>query len=337
MKFHLPYALVLAGCISLLSFNTVMAEQPVGELITALPVEVGKNKPFEFEVRLKPYAGDFKGLVKVAMQQNPNVIYQPRTFTLSPGQTQNVTAAVVKSNSGLAIIFASADNWEPIDTAIVVGGAPIQLNAKIEQPIESFRPRSFIVSFTDEAGKPIRLEAGAQMLFELSNLSVSQNGKDWRSEITLPLGKEDNETKPLQLKATSWHADSGIIKINLTTSQGYKVTGSSANIAIVPPWWVLMMMGMLGGLTYTMIQFLRASLQARRKPSREAWIKKLSLAVLLGIVPGALAYLLAAWNLLGIKTDTTSMQGFFILGLLFAYVGMDVVLAFSAPKKAKTP
>jgi len=334
MKLSFPSALILAGLISLLSTNAFAADETIGALITELPVEVEKNKPFEFEVRLKAHAADFKGLVKVAMQQNPNVVYQPRTFTLSPGQTQNVTATVVKSNSGLAIIYASADNWQPIDTTIVVGGAPIQLNAKIDQPVESYRPRSFVVSFSDEAGKPVRLEAGAKMLLELSNLLVSQNGEDWLSQISLTLGKEDSETKPLQLKATSWYADNGIMKINLTTSQGYKVTGSSANIAIVPPWWVLMMMGMLGGLTYTMIQFLRESLQARRKSSREAWLKKFSLAVLLGIVPGALAYLLAAWNILGIKTDTTNLKGFLILGLLFAYVGMDVVLAFTAPKKA---
>ena len=335
MKLTFPSALILAGLISLLSINAFAADETIGALTTTLPVEVEKNKPFEFEVRLKPKAGDFKGLVKVTMQQNPNVVYQPRTFTLSPGQTQLVTATVVKSNSGLAIIYASADNWEDIDTAIVVGGAPIRLNARIDQPVESYRPRSFIVSFTDEAGKAVRLEAGANMVLELSNLSVSQDGKDWLRELTLPLGKEDNETKPLQLRATSWYADNGIVKVNLTTRDGYKITGSSANVAIVPPWWVLMMMGMLGGLMYSMIQFLRNFLQSRKR-SGGAWVKKISLAALLGIVPGGLSYLLAAWNILGIKTDTTSLKGFFILGLFFAYVGMDVVFALTAPKKTKT-
>jgi hypothetical protein len=335
MKLTLLSAPIVAGLIGLLSINAFAADQTIGALTAELPVEVETNKSFDFDVRLKP-AGDFKGTVKVAMQQNPNVDYQPRTFSLSPGQTQTVTATVRKSNSGLAIIYASADNWQPIDTAIVVGGAPIQLNAKIEQPVESYRRKSFIVSFTDEAGKPVRLEAGAKMLLELSNLLISQNGKDWLSEITLPLDKEDDETKPLQLKATSWYADNGIIKMNLTTGQGYKIKSSSVNVAIVPPWWVLMMMGMLGGLMYSMIQFLRTVLQSRRKRSTAAWAKKVSLAVLLGIVPGALAYLLAAWNILGIKTDTTNLKGFFILGLMFAYVGMDVVLALTAPKKAKT-
>ncbi len=158
---------------------------------------------------------------------------------------------------------------------------------------------------------------------------------DWRSNIDLPLGKEDDEAKPLQLKATSWYADTGIIKMSLTTPQGYKIAGASVTVSIVPPWWVLMMMGMLGGLMYSTIQLLRDVLQSRRKRAPAAWVRRVSLAILLGIVPGSLAYLLAAWNILGIKTDTTNLKGFFILGLLFAYVGMDVVLALTAPKKAK--
>ncbi len=121
MKLTFPSALILAGLISLLSINAFAADDTIGTLTTELPVEVEKNKPFDFEVRLKPRSGDFTGTVNVAMQQNPNVVYEPRTFTLTPGQTQKVTATVVKSNSGLAVIFASADNWNPIDRAIVVG------------------------------------------------------------------------------------------------------------------------------------------------------------------------------------------------------------------------
>ncbi len=312
MKLTLLSALMLAGYLCLLTINVFAADDTIGTLTTELPVEVEKNKPFDFEVRLKPRSGDFTGTVNVAMQQNPNVVYEPRNFTLTPGQTQKVSATVVKSNR-------------------------IQLNAKIEQPIESYRRKPFIVSFTDDAGKPVRLEAGARLFFDASNLLVSLDGEnDWRSNIDLPLGKEDDEAKPLQLKATSWYADTGIIKMSLTTPQGYKIAGASVTVSIVPPWWVLMMMGMLGGLMYSMIQFLRDFLQSRRKRTPAAWVRRVSLAVLLGIVPGAFAYLLAAWNILGIKTDTTNLKGFFILGLLFAYVGMDVVLALTAPKKAKT-
>jgi hypothetical protein len=256
---------------------------------------------------------------------------------LTPGQAQKVTATVVKSNSGLAIIYASAENWIPVDQSIHVGGVPLKLVAKIEQPVESYRRKPFLVGFTDDAGKPVRLETDATLLFEGTNILLCLSGsKDCGAKVELPLKKEVAESKTIELKATSWSADAGTITITLSTPTGYNVSDGSFSVAIVPAWWILILMGMLGGLTYSMIQFLRASLQSRRKRSPAAWIRKVSLAVLVGIVPGALAYPLAAWNILGIKTDTTSLKGFFILGLLFAYVGMDVVLALTAPKKTKT-
>jgi hypothetical protein len=337
MKLHLPYALVLAGCISLLSINTVVADEPIGELITVLPVEVEKDKSFDFYVRLKPYASDFNEAVDVQLQQNPNVLYDQRSFLLKPGEVHKVTATVKKSNSGLAVIHAFAENWLPIDVSIYVGGVPLKLVAKVEQPVESYRRKPFLVGFTDDAGKPVKLEGDASLLLEGTNIRLClDDSSDCGAKVVLPLKKEVYESKTVQVKANSWSADSGMITMTLTTPSGfYNVSSGTFSVAIVPAWWILTIMGMLGGLIYSMIQFLRTSLQSRRKRSPAVWIKKVSLAVLVGIVPGALAYPLAAWNILGIKTDTTSLKGFFILGLLFAYVGMDVVLALTAPKRAK--
>jgi hypothetical protein len=337
MKFHLPFALVLAGCIGLLSVNAVVADERIGELITALPVEVEKDKPFDFYVRLKPYASDFNEAVDVQLQQNPNVLYDQRSFLLKPGEAHKVIATVKKSNSGLAVIVVFAENWVPIDVSIYVGGAPLMLVAKVEQPVESYRRKPFLVGFTDDTGKPVKLEGDASLLLEGTNIRLCLNdSSDCGAKVVLPLKKEVYDSKAIQLKANSWSADSGMVTMTLTTPSGfYNVASGTFSVAIVPAWWILAIMGMLGGLTYSMIQFLRTSLQSRRKHSRAVWIKNLSIAVFAGIAPGALAYPLAAWNVLGIKTDTTSLRGFFILGLLFAYAGMDGLLALLSPKKPK--
>ena len=335
MRITFASALVLVVCIALLSINAFAAGE-TGELVTDLPVEVERNKSFDFYVRLKPYANDFKGAVMVEMQQNPNVEYDQRFFMLEPGQAQKVTAKVVKSDSGLAVINVFAANWIAIDLAIHVGGVPLNVVAKLEQPLESYRRKSFLVEFTDDTGKPVRLESAARLLLEGTNLQVcSDDAKDCSAKVELPLKKEVYESTA-QLKANGWFADTGMITMTLSTPTGYNVSSGTLSVAIVPAWWILTIMGMLGGLTYSMIKFLRTSLQLRRKRSLAVWIKKTAMAVVVGIVPGALAYPLATWNILGIKTDTTSLRGFFILGLLFAYVGMDVVLALSAPKKTKT-
>jgi len=48
--------------------------------------------------------------------------------------------------------------------------------------------------------------------------------------------------------------------------------------------------------------------------------------ILPGALAGALAYFLVNMNILGIKIDTTALQGFLVLGFLFAYVGIDTIL-----------
>jgi hypothetical protein len=329
--------LILAGCVSLLSISAAAADE-LGSLTTELPVEVEKNKQFDFEVGLSPASGEFKDSVTVNMQQNPNVDYDPRSFTLKPGQTQKVNATVKKSASGLAWIFASASNWKPISRSIHVAGSGVKLNVILDQPAESRRARNFSVGFTDEAGNPVNLEAKGILSLEASHgsnlLFYSEQTSEWTNEIYVVVEKENHESRPLQLKATSWVADTGKVLISLKTPDGEKVRTASFSIDIVPPWWLLMVMGMLGGLLYSVVQSLRNVLSSRRKRSVAAWFRQVSLAILLGIVPGALAYLFAAWNILGIKADTTSLKGFFILGFLFAYIGMDVVLKLSTVKKA---
>lgn len=329
--------LTLAGCVGLLSISAVAADE-LGSLTTELPVEVEKNKQFDFEVRLSPASGDFKDSVTVNMQQNPNIVYDPRSFTLTPGQTQKVTATVNKSASGLAWIFASASNWKPISRSIVVGGSGVRLNLILGQPVESRRARNFSVGFVDEAGTPVNLEAEGILSLEASlgsNLVFySEQTKQWTNEIYVVVEKGNDESRPLQLRATSWVADTGKVLISLKTPENNKVRTASFTIDIVPPWWLLMGNGMLGGLLYSLVQYLRNILGSTRKRSVAAWLRQISLAMLLGIVPGALAYLFAAWNILGIKADTTSLKGFFILGFLFAYIGMDVVLKLSTVKKA---
>jgi len=45
-----------------------------------------------------------------------------------------------------------------------------------------------------------------------------------------------------------------------------------------------------------------------------------------GSVAGALAYFLSNFDVLGIAVDTSSLRGFVILGFLFSYVGVDLIL-----------
>jgi len=51
---------------------------------------------------------------------------------------------------------------------------------------------------------------------------------------------------------------------------------------------------------------------------------------------GGLAFVLSDLNLIGIKIDTSSLRGFVILGFLFSYVGIDLILKTVAPGEKRS-
>jgi hypothetical protein len=88
---------------------------------------------------------------------------------------------------------------------------------------------------------------------------------------------------------------------------------------------------MLGALAYAVYKILTKL--PNQKGSIPAFVATTVLPGLFsGALAGLLAYLLAQWNVLGIKVDTTEVQGFIILGFLFSYVGIDSIVKAIAPR-----
>ena len=84
-------------------------------------------------------------------------------------------------------------------------------------------------------------------------------------------------------------------------------------------------MAILGGVLHGSYKLLKDS--PNRKGSVPRFLLNTGLPqVLTGAFAGMLAYLLVNWGILGIKVDTTTLQGFVILGFLFSYVGIDLIL-----------
>jgi len=73
---------------------------------------------------------------------------------------------------------------------------------------------------------------------------------------------------------------------------------------------------------------------AGKRQPLSGFILKVGLPTLIGVFARLLGYLLGKWNVLGIKVDTTSLQGFVVLGILFSYVGIDLVLTALAQRKS---
>ncbi len=328
MKPTNPCFLFVIGCFLGPFSGSVAAEGKPGRIEVALPAEVQLNQPFIAEVSLTPDDPNFAGTVTVSAGKNQKVKCEPDEFQLKPGQRQKVTVTVLSSNTGLGVVYFYANGWDPFDTTVIVGGVTTRLLISLNKPIESRTVENFYVALNDKEGKTVRLDASASLQFQASNLWLySDQTKEWRPDISAALKIGEAISFPLKLKATSWTPGTGLIRVQLVTPQGLAVYDESVTVQIRPPWYVPLLVAIGGGLFLSLWQFLRRTLASRRKTSSRARWSALAKALLLGLGGGVLAYLLADWNVLGIRTDTTGLRGFFILGLLFSYVGADFILS----------
>ena len=301
------------------------------------PLEVERGQPLEFDIWLQPASADFNGTVKVYMERNAKVKYDPEVVELKRGERRRIKATIVKSDSGLAIINAYSENfeeWTPVDITINTGFIA-RLKSDLNEPVQSRTMRSMALSLVDQDGNPVRLDAPLHLWLTGSKVALlSKDPVQWTEVIHLPLEAGTSKLTAIEIKPTAWTTDTGIVSVVLKTPQGKQVYDETLYVTILPPWYVPMFMAMLGGLVCTLFLFFKANFGNARRKAIKSLPTKITVNAVTGLVTGLVAYFLAAWNVLGIKVDTTSLKGFVILGFLFSYVGIDVVLRATTTKKA---
>jgi len=84
---------------------------------------------------------------------------------------------------------------------------------------------------------------------------------------------------------------------------------------ILPPIWIRLGVTILGAIIYSLYQLVHKL----SGPLRKA----LTQTVIAGAFAGLFGWALADWNVLGIRTDPEHLTGYFVLGLLTAYAGVE--------------
>jgi len=306
-----------------------------GQIMGNPPIKVDKAQPFDFHIWLKPANPSFDGSVKIFMDNNPKVKYEPQEFTLKAGERQKVRATILNTGCGLAVIAAYADDWEELDTT-VDGGFLAKVKTNLNESIESGVKKSCYISFTDENGKPIALDADTVMVLQSSKLGLyDQTNKKWVESIQIQLPFGSSSTPAFDILPDTWASDMGIISVELRSALNYPIYNDNIPIPILPPWYSPLLMAMMGGILYSSFQCIRLGKAHRRSGKgrlRQLVVKKIIPALITGCVSGLLAYLFASWGILGIKVDTTTLKGFVILGIIFSYIGIDLILKTVAPE-----
>jgi hypothetical protein len=303
--------------------------ETLGVIAADLAVKVDKDKPFDIDVWLEPKDKTFQGTAQVYMEQTVAVSYEPRVFTLQAGETKTVKATVQKTFCGVVQILGRASGWEDLDTVIDTG-FNARLRSNITEAIDSGVTKSFSISIVDPQGNPVPLDADLTLTLQGSSVKLkTAQDNAWHDHIEVPLKEGVSSTPALNIQSDSLTADRGLISAQLQSADDLVINNSDIWVDVKARWFVPLLMAMFGGALQS---FYKVITQPGNSVGDYINFKSI-LAMIVGIVSGALAYLLASWNVLGIKVDTTTLQGFVILGFLFAYVGVDVILKNLMPRK----
>ncbi len=300
--------------------------EPLGSLEADLTVRAEKDKPFDIDMFLKPKDTKFKDAVTVFMEQTSQVKYDPRVFTIKPGERKTIKATVLKTNSGLANIVASADNWDDYST-IVITGFNAHLKTNITEAIDSGVTKSFTINLVDNQGSPVQLDSDLELSLTGSNIKLKKpEDTAWQDRLAVTLRENTSSSPALNIQSDTMVADKALISAQLESSD-FVVHNADLWIDVKSRWYVPLLMAILGGLVHSVYKIMKESNDPRQPlRSRPFFFRVVITGLLTGVLAGWLAYLLASWGVLGIKVDTTTLQGFVILGFLFSYVGVDMIL-----------
>ena len=86
-----------------------------------------------------------------------------------------------------------------------------------------------------------------------------------------------------------------------------------------------MIMAAVGGLLWSLYSVAKDFKTIATGPRRRI-VAQFALTLFGGLFAGSFAYLLASWDVLGIRVDTSSLRGFVFFGFLVAYVGVDSLM-----------
>jgi hypothetical protein len=300
-------------------------DDELGFIDADLPFKVERDKQFDIDVWVTPRDKEFRDSVKVYMEQTYNMKYEPRVFYIKPGERKTVHVNIIKTYSGIAEVYASADGWEDLDATVDTGFAA-KLKTNIEGPIESNKVKSFSLSFTDNQGNPVPLDADVKLTLQSSNVKIHQQGKnDWVDNLELDLKSGSSTSPVLEIRSDNWSADTAMISAETKSGDNLVLHDDTISIEMLPRWYVPLLMAILGGALYSVYELSRSTRAKRRRSVRSA-LANVFTRLSAGALAGTLAYLLVDWGILGIKVDKTTLQGFVILGFFFSYIGIDLIL-----------
>jgi len=296
-----------------------------------LPLTVMINQPFKADVVVQPCTNAPRTPIEVRMEQTGDVQYEPRVFTVMPGNHQTVEIKILKAPGGLAeIIAVPARPWLPAYISINAG-FEAALKAQMDETAEAGSVQAVSIHFVDSDGMPVAVGAPVAVAVSAEKAMLRANSAvSWSQELSFMVGKGGTSTPSFEVKFAASAPDRAVLSALVKINETLTIRDQKFSITLVPPWWLQMLVGILGGLLHATTKLMTGFSHFKRGTR---FVRVACLKLFTGGFAGCLAYLLASWNILGIRVDTTSLRAFAVLGFLFSYLGVDAVMKRLVPSE----
>ena len=294
-----------------------------------MPDNVELGKPFDLDIRLRPYPNAPRGSVAVRMEQTDRVQYEPRVFSLRPGTVKTIRATVRKTNSGLAGIIANADGWLTYERSVSVGFPTLLEPASVAASFSKGGVEPLLLAFVDkDSKKRVSLDGPVFMIINSARASVRELGNSqWASMVKLEVPAGEDASPVLELRPEGNSGEKATVWAKVALTSGHVIHSQAIEFPIYPRWWQALLMSVLGGAIWG----LRKA--GWPQGNRDAWRRHFAKCMGAAVLAGGIGYCLSSRDLLGLKLDSTTLKGYFLLGFAFSCVGVDAALRLWMPGK----
>ena len=283
-----------------------------------------------------------KRAVLVTSDDNGHVVYDPARITLKPGESTDIKSVVMLDTpSGLTQLRLNTEDLPPAAASSTLNidlGFRGRVQWQDKTPIESWSATPVPLQIVDKAGTPLPLDApiivditasNAQLRLRDRSADCPDNPKSvpnlaadegWLNYATTEVAIQQSEIGTIELRPTLFGSGHGVLRARgYINDRTQLIFDAVEPFDITPPWWTRVGVAILGATVY-------ASYQATRTLSRRRLRVRLLSGVSVGFFAGIFAWALADSNLLGIRADTSRLTGYFVLGLMTAYSGIEPLL-----------
>ncbi len=288
---------------------------PPGYISINGPYRANIGEPFFISISLEPASE-----MPVAIQlEQRGVQYSPPRFTLRPHERKLVSARITSTPDGIGWIHAMAEGYEDSFLAIDAGflghmepTTPTRLPYNV--------PMALTLSMFDKDHKPF--SANAELVLHLESSDGALTAGNQKGTLELKIRR--NATVSPQFQITSRNLQGGVVHLSSTLTMGADAASLDSESITLPTdaaEWLPIFLAICGGLLYGVYRILKFD----SLPRKHMVLASLALLASSGLA-GFVGYLVADFDLLGLKLDPTVLRTYPLLGFLVAYIGVDTFL-----------